>query len=193
MSEPQLILASSSSYRQAQLSSLGVEFAAINPDIDESPQAHETVHELVQRLAISKAQKLKIQTPKACVIGADQLCTLDGVVFGKPHDRSNCIKQLQTFSDRCVEFFTAVAVLTADDRVLTHTDITVVEFRLLGDAEIMRYVDQEQPLDCAGGFKVESLGCSLFQAVNSSDPTALMGLPLIKLCEFLRQSGYQIP
>lgn len=193
MSDPQLILASSSRYRQAQLTSLGVDFSAMSPDIDESPQANESIHDLVQRLAVSKAQKIKWQVPDACVIGSDQLCTMGGVVFGKPHRREVAIQQLLAFADQQVEFLTALAVITPKGEVLSHTDTTRVQFRPLTLAEVSRYVDREQPFDCAGSFKVESLGSSLFQAVHSTDPSALMGLPLIKLCEFLRQSGYQIP
>ncbi len=193
MSEPQLILASSSSYRRAQLSSLKLDFIAISPDLDESPQPNETVHDLVKRLAVSKAQIIKRQAPDACVIGADQLCTMDGEVFGKPHVRDQAIKQLLTFADQQVEFLTALAVITVTGEVLSYTDITRVQFRPLTRAEVCRYVDLEQPFDCAGSFKVESLGSSLFQAVHSTDPSALMGLPLIKLCEFLRHAGYQIP
>ncbi len=192
MNEP-IILASGSTYRQSQLRSLGIEFTAHNSGIDETPQANESVQELVMRLATNKAAKIKGDYPRACVIGSDQVCALDETIYGKPLNRVNGIKQLQTFSGQCVEFFTALAVMTPDNRILAHTDKTVVQFRTLDETEIERYIDTEQPFDCAGSFKVESLGSSLFQAVHSSDPSALMGLPLIKLCEFLRQSGYQIP
>ena len=127
------------------------------------------------------------------MIGSDQVCTSNGKVYGKPGSAANAIKQLQFFSNKRVEFYTALCVLSPRGERLTHTDLTTVDFRQLTLQEIERYVQKEQPLNCAGSFKVESLGLSLFDSVNSKDPSALMGLPLIALCDFLRQVGYQLP
>ncbi|MGJ8662654.1 MAG: Maf family protein [Marinicella sp.] len=189
----EIILASSSVYRAQLLARLGHEFTQITPDIDETQQHGESAQDLVKRLAEQKARAISAQNTTSLVIGSDQVCTFDNQVCGKPHTKSNAFKQLRSFSSNSVEFYTALCVLTPDGKCFQHTDVTEVKFRSLSDEEIMRYIDKELPLDCAGAFKVESLGLSLFSAVGSTDPSALMGLPLIKLAEFLRLSGYQVP
>ena len=191
--KPQLILASGSGYRKQQLNSLAIDFSVVVPDVDESPKDNESASVLAQRLALSKAIKVQSNHPGGCVIGSDQVCTSNGKVYGKPGSAANAIKQLQFFSNKRVEFYTALCVLSPRGERLTHTDLTTVDFRQLTLQEIERYVQKEQPLNCAGSFKVESLGLSLFDSVNSKDPSALMGLPLIALCDFLRQVGYQLP
>jgi len=188
-----LILASGSQYRQLQLRHLGIDFKCMSSDVDENPLLDESAKELAERLAKDKALKVQSKHPDACVIGADQVCTFGAQIFGKPRNHANAVKQLQLFSDNCVEFLTALCVLTPDGDIYHHIDSTWIEFRSLALNEINRYIIKEQPLDCAGAFKVESLGLSLFKSVESKDPSALMGLPLIKLSEFLRLSGYQIP
>ncbi len=188
-----LILASGSKYRASQLKQLRINFEAHSPDIDESSHDNELPGDLSLRLATAKAQKVKTIYPDAVVIGSDQVCALKGEVFGKPGNEEQCRKQLQNFSNNCIEFFTSLSVLDINGRESIHTDVTEVKFRELSSKEINRYIKLEQPYDCAGGFKVESLGLSLFESVTSQDPSALMGLPLIKLCEFLRQSGLKIP
>ena len=190
---PPIILASSSVYRKQQLDALGLVYTAVIPDVDERVKPNETADELVLRLAISKAKKIKAQSKVACMIGADQVCVFAGDIYGKPGNRENAINQLQKFSDNSVEFLTAVSVIDSAGEVHTHVDQTVVQFRVLTPQEINRYIDKEKPFDCAGSFKVEALGLSLFESVVSNDPSALMGLPLIKLSEYLRMSGYQIP
>ena len=186
-------LASSSVYRKQQLDALKIAFDVISPDIDEQVRPNETPAELVSRLAVSKAQKVKCQVPVRCVIGADQVCTYAGKIYGKPGNRENAIKQLQFFSNKRVQFLTAVCVIDPKGFVQSHIDTTVVQFRSLTLTEITRYIEKEQPFYCAGSFKVESLGLSLFETVESKDPSALMGLPLIALCGFLRQLGFQVP
>ncbi len=188
-----VILASSSIYRQRQLQSLGLDFTAITPEVDESAQANESPEAMAARLAYAKAQTVKNMRPTACVIGSDQVCAFGGQIFGKPGTSARAVEQLQAFSNNSVMFFTALCVLTPTGQSYTHVDTTVVKFRALSQTEIQRYIEQEMPLNCAGSFKVESLGLSLFTSVESSDPSALLGLPLIKLCEFLRLSGFQIP
>ncbi len=189
----ELILASSSRYRAESLRRFNVPFVAINPDIDETQQAGESPQQLVVRLAEEKARAVSQNHPQTTVIGSDQVCSFAGKTCGKPHTKDNAVKQLQLFSDNCIDFFTGLCVITADGAVMTHVDHTVVEFRRLQTEEINRYVDTEQPLDCAGSFKTESLGLSLFKSIHSSDPSALIGLPLIKLGSYLRMAGYAIP
>lgn len=188
-----LILASSSSYRKQQLQSLGLSFSTNNPNINEVALVNELPAAFSVRLATEKAQKVKAEFPNACVIGSDQVCAFNGQVFGKPGIDANAIKQLQTFSGNRIEFFTALCVMTGSGQSQLHTDLTVVKFRDLTTEEIVRYIEKEQPLHCAGSFKVESLGLSLFESVESTDPSALMGLPLIKLCQFLRLIGFKVP
>lgn len=188
-----IILASGSKYRQQQLSQLGIDFVAEAANIDERRLPDETVEQLPLRLAFEKAEVLYQKYPTACLIGSDQVCVFGDKIYGKPGTVENACKQLHAFSNHRVEFLTALSVLFPDKEKLTHLDRTIVDFRVLTDAEIKRYVDKERPLACAGAFKVESLGLSLFKSVESKDPSALMGLPLIKLCEFLRQAGVKIP
>lgn len=188
-----IVLASSSVYRKQQLASLGLSFTVSKPSVDESVKHTEKPEKLSVRLTVAKAQKIKNQYPAACVIGSDQVCSFNGQIFGKPGSKTKAVEQLQIFSGNCIEFFTSLCVINEKGDQLLHTDITKVNFRVISQQEINRYVETETPLDCAGSFKIESLGLSLFESVESKDPSALMGLPLIKLCEFLRSFGYQIP
>ena len=188
-----LVLASSSRYRTELLRRLQLPFSCQAPEIDESPLAGESPEELVMRLSVEKATAVSNDFAEAAIIGSDQVCACQGLVLGKPNTVERAIEQLQSFSDKCVDFFTGLCVLAPGGQVLTHLDQTTVHFRTLQRAEIERYVAFEKPLDCAGGFKVEALGIGLFEAVESKDPTALIGLPLIQLSAFLRQLGYAIP
>lgn len=188
-----IILASGSKYRHQQLNQLGITFEAFAADVDERRMQGESVEQLPMRLALQKAKVLFEKHPTACVIGADQVCALGDHIYGKPGSVDCARKQLQSFSSKQIEFFTALCVLNPEGEKLLHLDRTTVNFRALTDAEIIRYIDIEQPLACAGSFKVESMGLSLFRSVESKDPSALMGLPLIKLCDFLRQTGVKIP
>jgi len=188
-----LILASGSRYRQQQLTQLGLEFMAISPDVDERVLCGESPEQLAIRLARSKANAIKTKHPEALVIGSDQVCACDGEIFGKPHTVERACQMLLGFSNKKVTFYTAMCVATADNQWLEYLDQTRVDFRQLTHAEVERYVVADQPLDCAGGFKVECKGLTLFKAVHTTDPSALMGLPLIQLCEWLRQAGLNIP
>ena len=190
----QLILASSSKYRKLLLRRLHIEFATRAPCIDESPQAGELPGALVQRLALSKARSVAIANPDAIVIGSDQIAVFADEIIGKPGSRDASLQQLTRFNGRSVEFMTAVCVLRNNvGFCATHIDRTLVEFRDLRSDEIERYIDAEQPFDCAGAFKAEALGITLFRRVVSEDPTALVGLPLIRTSEMLRRAGLQLP
>lgn len=180
-----VVLASSSPFRQALLRRLQIDFSVNSPDIDETAGHGEAPADLVKRLSIAKAKKVQTGNPEAIIIGSDQISLNAGAILGKPGTAANAIQQLQNASGKTVEFLTGLAVLspTATQYALVTTAVT---FRELSLGEITAYVAADQPLNCAGSFKSEALGISLFSSVNSTDPTALEGLPLIKLCEFLR-------
>jgi septum formation protein len=184
-----LILASTSTYRRLLLQRLGLEFTVQAPAVDESAQPGESAHTLVQRLAVEKACAVALNNPSAVVIGADQLACLDEQVLGKPGTIANAQRQLAACSAQRVEFLTAVSVCCGAQRCVTVVDRTSVQFRELSQQAIRTYVAREQPLDCAGAFKAEGLGIALFSSIHSDDPTALIGLPLIKLCTLLQQFG----
>jgi septum formation protein len=192
--DPPLILASASRYRAELLARLRIPFEAMAADVDETPLPGETTRALAARLASAKAQKLAGLYPDRWVLGSDQVCSCEGRPLGKPGTRAVAIAQLQAQSGQRVEFFTAVELRqTASGAVHTHTDVTRVQFRELGRTEIERYVDAEDALDCAGGFKCEGLGIALFEAIDSSDPTALIGLPLIAVRRLLLHAGCAVP
>lgn len=187
---PRLILASSSRYRRELLARLGIGFSSASPDIDETPLPGEWPRALVLRLAEAKARKVGEGEPDALVIGSDQVATHQGKVLGKPGTVANAERQLARLSGQAVDFVTGVAVLnSATGRLQTHTDRTTTEFRQLSEAEIHRYVALDQPLDCAGAIKAESRGVMLFERVITEDPTAAIGLPLIRLAAMLRSEG----
>ena len=198
-SPPELILASTSSYRRALLSRVHGTFQCVAPLVEEQRQQHESGLALVTRLALAKARAVAEQYPDAWIIGADQAAVLmdavqQQVILGKPGDQARCIAQLRECSGATVAFLTGVAVLRArDTTVFEFVDTTRVTFRQLDDATIERYVLRESPIDCAGGFKSEGLGIALCASIDSDDPTALVGLPLIRLCDVLRQVGFEIP
>lgn len=189
-----LILASSSVYRGQLLERLGIPFASHSPNIDETRLAEETTTDLCLRLAIEKAQALAAIYPQHLVIGSDQAAATAGLQLQKPGNFHNALNQLRSISGKTVTFYTALAVLnTATGQAITDIDATQVQVRTLSDQEITAYLEKEQPYDCAGSFKVEGLGISLFDKVSTDDPTALIGLPLIKLCNLLRRTGVSIP
>jgi len=187
-----LVLASTSRYRRELLARLGLPFDVARPEVDESPLPREAPVELARRLAFAKAQAVARLQPGSCVIGSDQVAELDGLPLGKPGTRAAAIAQLQAMSGRAVNFHTGLAIV-AWNRSLAALDTTVVRFRALQRDEIERYVDAEQPLDCAGSFKSEGLGIALFDAIESVDPTALVGLPLIATARLLREAGFRLP
>lgn len=187
-----LILASTSPYRAELLKRLRLPFEAVPSKVDETPLPLETPLHLAQRLAAAKAQIVAHAKPGRWVLGSDQVASLDGQPVGKPGGREAAIGQLMSFSNRTVQFHTAVA-LECGDQAFSAVDTTLVRFRALRPAEIQHYVDAEPAFDCAGSFKVEGLGIALFSAVESKDPTALIGLPLIAVRQLLAQAGHLIP
>lgn len=189
----QLILASSSPYRKELLSRLRLPFVTQSPDIDESQRAGESALAYVQRLAVEKATAVASQHPRAWVIGSDQCAVLNDTILGKPLTKERAIEQLAACSGQEVQFLTAYCLQIPDSSPNLDVDITTVHFRHLSATEIKHYVEQENVLQCAGSFKVESYGITLFKSVSSTDPTALIGLPLIGLCEQLRKAGAQLP
>ena len=188
-----LVLASTSAYRRELLARLRLPFDTRRPEVDETPRPGEAPVALVARLALAKAVAVAGREPDAWVIGSDQVAELDGAALGKPGGREGAIAQLASMSGRAVAFRTAVAVAGPGERRFTALDTTTVRFRKLKDDEIARYVDAEQPFDCAGSFKAEGLGITLFEAIESQDPTALVGLPLISTAGLLREAGFALP
>lgn len=188
-----LILASTSPYRRELLARLGLPFDTERPRVDETASDGETPSSLSVRLAAAKAAEVSARHPGACVIGSDQVADLAGRPLGKPGTREAAIAQLTAMSPHAIRFRTAVCVMRAGEVVGCALDTTTVRFRRLGADEIARYVDAEQPLDCAGSFKSEGLGVTLFDAIETSDPTALVGLPLIATSRLLRDAGYALP
>lgn len=190
---PRLLLASTSPYRRELLSRLRLPFEAARPEVDETPLHDESPYALATRLAQAKAAVIALRQPDAWVIGSDQVASLDDGPLGKPGGRDAAIAQLTAMSGRAITFHTAVALVHGDGLALRASDTTTVRFRILHSGEIARYVDAEQPFDCAGSFKSEGLGIALFDAIDSQDPTALIGLPLIATARLLRQAGFVVP
>ena len=187
---PDLILASTSRYRRELLERLRLPFSVQAPDTDETPQTGELPAALACRLALAKAQAVARQHPGAVVIGSDQVADLDGVPIGKPGTHENAVAQLRSMRGRTVVFQTAVAVVCVASGFAEQALAAVrVQFRDLSDAEIESYLQAEKPYDCAGSAKSEGLGISLLAAIESDDPTALIGLPLIRTCALLRRAG----
>jgi len=186
-----LILGSTSRYRRELLARLQLPFEVVAPDVDETPQPGEAPVALALRLAAEKARDVSARHPAALVIGSDQVADLDGEAIGKPGNHSRAVAQLRAMSGREVLFHTAVCVARQEPAFEASALVTVkVEFRRLNDGEIERYLQAEQPYDCAGSAKSEGMGIALLQAIESDDPTALVGLPLIRTCELLRQAGF---
>ena len=192
-----LILASTSIYRRQLLERTRIPFECVSPGVDEARLADEDALALVTRLARAKATAVAVQRPDAWIIGSDQVALLRGNakfdILGKPGTPDRCIEQLQACSGRTLAFITAVAVVHPDGAVCEFIDTTQVTFRTLDAVAIERYVARESPLDCAGGFKSEGLGITLCKSIDSADPTALIGLPLIRLCTVLRTAGFDLP
>ncbi|MBT8065122.1 MAG: septum formation protein Maf [Gammaproteobacteria bacterium] len=190
----EMILASSSPYRKTLLERLGLPFRTESPEIDESARPGESARALVARLAREKARAISRLNPSAIVIGSDQVAVCGEDIVGKPGTFERAVEQLSSFSGREVVFHTAVALCRAEtDHLFERTVDTVLRFRDLSQEEIRRYVWRENPLDCAGSFKSELGGISLFRAVESDDPTAIVGLPLIAVAEALRRAGFEVP
>ena len=189
-----LVLGSTSRYRRELLQRLNLTFDVAAPDVDETPEPGETPRTLALRLALAKAQAVAQLHPSAIVIGSDQVADLAGEPLGKPGNHERAVQQLQRMQGHTVVFQTAVAVVclaTGFEQV--ELAPVEVKFRDLSDAEIERYLRAEQPYDCAGSAKSEGLGIALLDAIHSDDPTALVGLPLIRTCRMLRAAGLVLP
>jgi septum formation protein len=187
---PPLILGSTSRYRRELLERLRLPFEVSAPDVDETPRAGELPAVLAQRLALAKAHAVSTLYPNAVVIGSDQVADLDGEPIGKPGTHERAVEQLRAMRGRSVVFQTAVAVVQATTGYVGTALVPVtVRFRALTDAEIEHYLRTEQPYDCAGSAKCETLGIALLDAIESDDPTALVGLPLIRTSALLREAG----
>lgn len=190
LAAPTLILGSTSRYRSELLQRLRLPFDAVAPQVDETAHPGEAPDALAMRLALAKAREVASRHPRAVVIGSDQVADLDGQAIGKPGTHERAVAQLQAMRGRSVVFQTAVAVVrpaTGFEQVRLAP--VTVRFRALGDAEIEFYLRSEQPYDCAGSAKCETLGIALLDAIDSDDPTALIGLPLIRTCALLREAG----
>ncbi|MBL4661941.1 MAG: septum formation protein Maf [Alcanivoracaceae bacterium] len=186
----QIVLASSSKYRKKLFQRLNIKFSCYSPDINEGLNHGLTLEDNVQEIAKKKAQAVSVLFPEALIIASDQLCAIDDIVMGKPMSFENAFKQLKQASGKDIIFYTGLVVFNPQsNQYYNYCDQTTVVFRNLTDQEIEHYLVYEQPYDCAGSFKVESLGVSLFDKIINQDPTALIGLPLIKLCHILRKNG----
>ncbi|MCU0970574.1 MAG: Maf-like protein [Gammaproteobacteria bacterium] len=191
---PELVLASTSPYRRELLARLGLSFEAATPDCAELALPGEAPEALVRRLSEAKARSVAERFPKALIIGSDQVASLDGEILGKPGGREKAIAQLTMASGRCVTFYTGLSLVDAARRTArTVCEPFHVHFRTLSPEQIARYVDHERPFDCAGSFKSEGYGVTLFTRLSGEDPTALVGLPLIRLVQLLGEAGVALP
>ena len=190
---PPLILASSSAYRRQLLQRLRIPFTVEAPEVDESPFPDEEPSALARRLALAKAHAVATRFPQAVVIGSDQVADLNGLALGKPGNHARAVSQLRQMSGQAVVFQTAVAVVCLQRGFEEQSLAAVkVEFRDLSEQEIENYLQAEQPYDCAGSAKSEGLGIALLASIVSDDPTALVGLPLIRTCGMLRNAGLRL-
>lgn len=191
---PRIVLASSSMYRKALLARIGLDCTAISPDIDENALQNEAPAATALRLAESKARRIARHEPAALIIGSDQIAVLDDQLIGKPGSHAAATRQLQAMSGKTVVFHTALCLLNSGTHAVQLANVpTTVHFRELDAAQIERYLRQDQPYDCSGSAKIESLGITLVAQVESHDPTALIGLPLIALTGMLQKEGILIP
>ncbi len=192
-SDRPLILGSTSRYRKELLARLCIPFHVEAPEVDETPQAQEAPKDLALRLALAKARAVANKYPDAVVIGSDQVADLDGEPLGKPGNHTNAVKQLKRMRGKTVIFQTALSVVCVATG-FEQTDLAAVKvtFRDLTDAEIESYLKAEEPYDCAGSAKSEGLGIALLAAIDNDDPTALIGLPLIRTCHMLRAAGVKL-
>ena len=189
-----LILASSSIYRRELLAKLKLNFNHQSPEVDESPKAYETPEQVALRLAIEKAQAIAHLHPHSLIIGSDQVASLKGKQLFKPGNHEQAIKQLELCSGQNVEFYTSICLINSSTKQQqTSVEKYTVNFRKLTPIQIERYLKAEQPYDCAGSFKMEGLGICLFTSISGEDPNTLIGLPLIRLIDMLRNEGINIP
>lgn len=189
-----IVLGSTSPFRKELLQRFNLNFITDSPDIDETPLANETPKDYVLRLSLEKAKAVATRHPEALVIGSDQCSVLNGEIRGKPHTHENAVKQLTESSNKRVSFYTGLCLYDSSEHTYQLELIPFhVDFRELTKSEIESYLKAEQPYSCAGSFKSEGLGISLFKRMEGDDPTALIGLPLIKLATMLRQKGILLP
>lgn len=188
-----ITLASQSPFRAQLLQKLNLNFTQQAPKIDETPQANETPQQMVMRLTHAKALALSEKQPHNIIIASDQTACLDNTPLGKPHTYDNAVQQLESFSGKVVTFYTGLGVIDSNQQYYQALDITKVHFRKLNRDVIAHYLKIEQPLNCAGSFKSEGLGICLFEKIESKDPNALIGLPLIELTSIFYQLGYPLP
>jgi septum formation protein len=188
-----VVLGSTSVYRRELMARLRIPFEVAAPDVDETPLPGETPEALARRLALAKARAVAVRYPQAAVIGSDQVAVLDGEPLGKPGTHARAVQQLQRMRGRTVVFQTAVAVVCLDSG-FEQVEIAPVrvQFRDLADDEIEAYLRAETPYDCAGSAKSEGLGITLLASIDNDDPTALVGLPLIRTCRLLRAAGVRL-
>ncbi|MES2936469.1 MAG: Maf family nucleotide pyrophosphatase [Pseudomonadota bacterium] len=185
-----VVLGSTSRYRRELLTRLRIPFDVAAPEVDETPLPGEAPAELARRLALAKAHAVAVRYPQAVVIGSDQVADLDGEAIGKPGTHDKAVAQLRRMRGQAVIFQTALAVVCLDSGFVQQDIAAVrVRFRELSDREIEAYLQAEQPYDCAGSAKSEGLGIALLESIDSDDPTALVGLPLIRTCRMLRAAG----
>jgi septum formation protein len=191
---PEIVLASTSTYRRALLDRLGLPFRCRPPRCDEDALKRLDLGAcaLAERLALEKATSLQAEEPDAVIIGCDQVATFEGQIFGKPETAERAVEQLCALAGRSHGLVTALAVIH-QDRVFRHTDLTVLHMRDLSRAAIERYVAADCPLDCAGSYKFESRGIVFFDQIQTDDHTAITGLPLIALVTILRDLGFDLP
>ena len=190
---PKLILASTSPYRRELLNRLGLAFDVANPQTDESALRGETPESLSLRLSEAKARAVANLYPDALIIGSDQVATVDGKIYGKPGNHQNAVEQLKQLSGKTVNFFTGLCLLNAQTGKADVRGIpTLVTFRQLTDSEIENYLRREPAYNCAGSAKSEGLGIALLSSMRGDDPNALVGLPLIALCDMLRRQGMAV-
>ena len=188
-----LILGSTSRYRKELLSRLQIPFETVAPDVDETPHSNESPKDLALRLALAKARAVALKNPEAIVIGSDQVADLEGAPLGKPGNHTNATLQLQRMRGKTVIFQTALSVVCiATGYQRTDLAEVKVKFRNLSDVEIESYLRAEEPYDCAGSAKSEGLGIVLLDSIENDDPTALIGLPLIRTCQMLREAGVKL-
>ncbi|HSC76382.1 MAG TPA: Maf family nucleotide pyrophosphatase [Pseudomonadales bacterium] len=186
-----LVLASSSAYRKTQLQTLGLPFICTRPDIDESRFNNESASDMALRLAVQKAHAVSSHFDNALIIGSDQTVALGEQILGKPGSFGAAVQQLQYLRGESVTFYSAIALLNTIDHSWQRRVIeTQVRYRPLSDAQIIQYLERDKPFDCAGSFKSEALGIAILESVHSSDPTALVGLPLITLTTMLINAGF---
>lgn len=190
----ELVLSSTSTYRQALLAQLGVPFRCRPPAIDETAIQGLGLdpRSLAERLALAKATSLRELEPGATIIGSDQVLDFEGRTLGKPHTAERAVETLCAMAGKRHTLVTALAVLH-EGVSYTHTDLSHLQMRSLTREELARYVEADRPLDCAGGYKIESRGIALFEEIESADHTAIVGLPLVALVTILRKVGYEIP